>query len=143
MSGDLELHHQLEDRIARFKNKEAALFFNSGYQANVGIISSLYGKDDCIFLDRLSHASIIDGILLSGAKFFRFRHNDTAHLESLLKKERAKFKKAMIITETVFSMDGDKCLLKDLVKLKEKYNCEIMVDEAHATGVFGKNGSGV
>ena len=143
LSGDITLHHLLEEKIARFKNKESALVFNSGYQGNVGIISSLLAKGDCVFSDRLNHASIIDGILLSGARFFRFRHNDTAHLESLLKKERAKFKKAMIITETVFSMDGDKGLLKDLVKLKEKYNCEIMVDEAHATGVFGKNGSGV
>lgn len=143
MSGDLELHHQLEDRIARFKKKEAALFFNSGYQANVGIISSLYGKDDCIFLDRLSHASIIDGILLSGAKFFRFRHNDIEDLDSLLKTERNKFKKALIITETVFSMDGDKAPLRELARLKERYDCEIFVDEAHATGIFGKNGSGV
>jgi 8-amino-7-oxononanoate synthase len=143
MSGDLELHHQLEDRIARFKNKEAALFFNSGYQANVGIISSLYGKGDCIFLDRLSHASIIDGILLSGAKFFRFRHNDPGDLDSLLKGERDKFNKALIVTETIFSMDGDRAPLRELVRLKEKHNCEIFVDEAHATGIFGENGSGI
>ncbi len=143
LSGDTILHHLLEEKIARFKNKESALVLNSGYQGNVGIISSLFKKGDCVFSDRLNHASIIDGILLSGAAFFRFRHNDTAHLESLLKKERAKFRKALIITETVFSMDGDKCLLKSLVSLKKKYDCEIMVDEAHATGVFGKNGSGV
>lgn len=143
MSGDLELHHRLEDKIARFKNKEAALFFNSGYQANVGIISSLYGKDDCVFLDRLSHASIIDGILLSGAKFFRFRHNDPEDLDLLLKAERDKFKKALIVTETVFSMDGDRSPLRELARLKEKYNCEIFVDEAHATGIFGKNGGGI
>lgn len=143
MSGDLELHHRLEARIARFKNKEAALFFNSGYQANVGIISSLYGKGDCIFLDRLSHASIVDGILLSGAKFFRFRHNNSGDLDSLLKAERDKFKKAIIITETIFSMDGDRAPLRELVRLKERYNCEIFVDEAHATGIFGKNGSGI
>jgi len=143
LSGDLSLHHQLEEKIAQFKKKEAALIFNSGYQGNVGIISSLFSKDDCIFSDRLNHASIIDGILLSGARFFRFQHNDTAHLDSLLKKERAKFKKSLIITETIFSMDGDKCLLKGLVSLKEKYNCEIMVDEAHATGIFGRNGSGM
>jgi len=143
MSGDLELHHRLEDKIARFKNKEAALFFNSGYQANVGIISSLYGKDDCVFLDRLSHASIIDGILLSGAKFFRFRHNDPEDLDLLLKAERDKFKKALIVTETVFSMDGDRAPLRELARLKEKYNCEIFVDEAHATGIFGKNGGGI
>ena len=143
LSGDLSLHHQLEEKIAQFKKKEAALIFNSGYQGNVGIISSLFSKGDCIFSDRLNHASIIDGILLSGARFFRFQHNDTAHLDSLLKKERAKFKKSLIITETIFSMDGDKCPLKGLVSLKEKYNCEIMVDEAHATGIFGRNGSGM
>jgi len=143
MSGDLSLHHELEERVALFKGKEAALVFNSGYQANVGIISALYGKGDCIFSDRLIHASIIDGIVLSGARFFRFRHNDAAHLELLLKKERAKFKKALIITETVFSMDGDRAPLKDLAALKDKYSCLIMVDEAHATGIFGDKGRGV
>lgn len=143
MSGDLELHHFLEERTACFKQKEAALVFNSGYQANVGIISSLYGKDDVIFADRLCHASIIDGILLSGANFFRFQHNNTSHLEDLLKRERGKSKQALIVTESIFSMDGDRSPLKGLVELKERYNCQILVDEAHATGVFGKNGSGV
>lgn len=143
LSGNLKIHQQLEKEVAQFKHKEAALIFNSGYQANLGIISCLYGKGDCIFSDRLNHASIVDGILLSGAQFFRFQHNDIGHLESLLKKERAKFNKAMIITETIFSMDGDRAPLKELVILKEKYNCEIFVDEAHATGIFGKNGSGV
>lgn len=143
MSGDLELHHRLEEKTAQFKNKEAALFFNSGYQANTGIIGSLYTKGDCIFFDRLSHASIIDGVILSGARFFRFQHNDVEHLESMLKKERDKFNQALIITETVFSMDGDKAPLQELCRLKEKYNCGIFVDEAHATGIFGKKGSGM
>lgn len=143
LSGDLEIHHQLEAKVAKFKNKEAALVFNSGYQANLGIISSLYNRGDCIFSDRLNHASIIDGIFLSRARLFRFQHNDVQHLESLLKKERAKFKHALIVTESVFSMDGDKAPLKDLCYLKEKYNCEIFVDEAHATGIFGKDGAGV
>lgn len=143
MSGDLSIHHDLEERVSVFKGKESALVFNSGYQANVGIISSLYGKGDCIFSDRLNHASIVDGIALSGARFFRFRHNDAGHLELLLKKERGKFKKALIITETVFSMDGDRAPLKDLVELKDKYSCLIMVDEAHATGIFGDKGSGL
>lgn len=143
MSGDLELHHQLEERIAGLKNREAALFFNSGYQANIGIISSLYGKGDCIFLDRLSHASIIDGAILSGARAARFAHNDTGHLELLLKKERNKFKNVLIVTESIFSMDGDKAPLRQLIQLKEKYNCEMFVDEAHATGIFGGNGSGL
>ena len=143
LSGDLTLHHLLEEKIAQFKNKEAALVFNSGYQGNLGIISALFTKGDCIFSDRLNHASIIDGILLSGARLFRFHHNDSRHLETLLEKERARYRKALIVTETVFSMDGDKCPLKDLVCLKGKYNCEIMVDEAHATGIFGRNGSGI
>lgn len=143
LSGSLSLHHKLEEKTALFKNKEAALVFNSGYQANVGIISSLYGKSDVIFSDRLNHASIIDGIKLAGAKLFRFQHNDAGDLELLLKSERAESKKALIVTETIFSMDGDKCPLKDLVNLKEKYDCQLMVDEAHATGIFGRNGAGV
>lgn len=143
LSGDLKLHHLLEERLAQFKNKEAGLVFNSGYQANVGIISALCKRGDCIFSDRLNHASITDGILLSQARFFRFKHNDAGHLEDLLKKERNKFKKSLIISETIFSMDGDKPPLRELVNLKEKYNCLLMVDEAHATGIFGDNGSGV
>ena len=143
MSGDLEIHHQLEEKVAQFKHKEAGLVFNSGYQANLGIISSLYGRGDCIFSDRFNHASILDGIFLSGAKLFRFQHNDADNLESLLKKHRHRFNKGLIITETIFSMDGDMPVLKDLVYLKEKYNCEIFVDEAHATGIFGKNGAGI
>lgn len=143
LSGGLEIHHHLEDKVALFKRKEAALVFNSGYQANVGIISALYGKGDCIFSDRLCHASIIDGILLSGARHFRFQHNNSAHLETLLKRERRKSKQILIVTETIFSMDGDRPLLAELVALKEKYNCQLMVDEAHATGIFGKTGGGV
>ncbi len=143
LSGDLDICHKLEKAVAKFKGKEAALVFNSGYQANIGIVSALYGAGDCIFSDKLNHASIIDGLLLSGVKFFRFSHNDIGHLESLLIKERAKFKNAMIITETIFSMDGDRPDLKSLVSLKEKFDCRLMVDEAHATGIYGKNGSGV
>ena len=143
LSGDLKLHHELEEKIALFKGKEKALVFNSGYQANVGVISSLVGKGDVVFADKLSHASIIDGILLSGARLFRFHHNDTGNLETLLKKERAKFKEALIITETIFSMDGDKAPLKEIVSLKNRYSCAVLVDEAHATGIFGENGSGV
>jgi 8-amino-7-oxononanoate synthase len=143
LSGDLDIHHELEDAIARLKKKESALVFNSGYQANVGIISSLCAKGDAIFCDRLCHASIIDGILLSGARLFRFRHNDTGHLEGYLKKERAKFKNALIITETIFSMDGDRPDLKALVEIKTRYGCSLLVDEAHATGIYGRDGSGV
>jgi 8-amino-7-oxononanoate synthase len=143
LSGDLELHHQLEEQVAIFKDQKKALVYNSGYQANIGIISSLCQKGDVIFSDRLNHASIADGILLSGARFFRFGHNDMDHLELLLKKERNKFKEALIITETIFSMDGDRCPLKEIVRLKEKYNCRLLLDEAHATGIFGKQGGGL
>ncbi len=143
LSGDLDIHHRLEERVADFKNKEASLVFNSGYQANVGFFASLYGKDDVIFSDRLNHASIVDGLLLSRAKIFRFRHNDADELEDTLKRERNKFKKALIVTETIFSMDGDRPPLKELVGLKAKYDCQIMADEAHATGIYGPNGSGV
>ena len=143
LSGDLDICHSLEEKTAKFKGKEAALVFNSGYQANVGIVSALYGEGDCIFSDKLNHASIVDGLMLSEAKFFRFHHNDLTHLKLLLEKERAKFKNALIITETIFSMDGDRPDLKGLVALKEKFNCKLMVDEAHATGIFGKDGSGV
>lgn len=143
LSGDLELHHELEEKTAAFKGKEKALVFNSGYQANLGVISALCKRGDVIFSDRLNHASIIDGILLSGVRCFRFNHNDITHLEFLLKKERKHFKEAFIISETVFSMDGDICPLKGLVELKKKYNCALYVDEAHATGIFGKSGSGL
>ncbi len=143
LSGDLEIHHELEERVSNFVGKESALLFGSGYQANVGIISALCDRGDVIFSDRLNHASIIDGILLSRAKFFRFHHNDLEELESLLKRERQRYQDALIITETIFSMDGDRALLKELVELKEKYDCKIMVDEAHATGIFGEKGAGV
>ncbi|MHC4571716.1 MAG: 8-amino-7-oxononanoate synthase [Planctomycetota bacterium] len=143
LSGNLKIHHQLEDRVAEFKGKESALVFNSGYQANVGIISALYDRADAVFCDRLVHASIIDGVQQSGAKLFRFSHNDSDHLDSLLKKESPKFKNCLIVTETVFSMDGDKPPLKELVNIKDKYGCFLMVDEAHATGIFGRNGAGV
>ena len=143
LSGDLKIHHELEEKTAAFKGKESALVFNSGYQANVGIISSLYKAGDAVFCDKLSHASILDGISLSGAKIFRFSHNDMDHLETLLKKTDGKFENRLIVTESVFSMDGDRAELTEIVELKEKFGCEFMVDEAHATGIFGENGSGL
>lgn len=143
LSGDLKIHHELEEKTALFKGKESALVFNSGYQANVGIISALCKIGDAVFCDKLSHASILDGVLLSEARLFRFRHNDVGHLKSLLKKSAAKFKNCLIVTESIFSMDGDKPPLKEMVDLKEEYGCKIMVDEAHATGIFASNGSGI
>jgi 8-amino-7-oxononanoate synthase len=143
MSGDLDINHRLEEQVARFKGKESALVFNSGYQANAGIISALYSRSDCVYSDRLNHASILDGIRLSGAELIRFNHNDAAHLEELMKRTRSRYSRALIVTETVFSMDGDRPPLKELAELKERYGCALMVDEAHATGVFGARGSGL
>jgi len=143
LGGSIAVHHELENAIARLKGKDAALVFNSGYQANVAIISALYGEDDLIICDKFIHASILDGVALSGAKLLRFKHNDVHHLKDILIKERGSFKNCLIITESVFSMDGDYAPLQNIVEVKEKYHCDIMVDEAHATGVFGKNGAGL
>jgi len=143
LSGDLQLHHELERQVAEFKGKQAGLVFNSGYQANLGIISALCGKGDVVFCDKLGHASILDGVRLSGAKLFRFRHNSPQHLKHLLDNNRGKFDNALIITESVFSMDGDIAPLPDIIKLKDRHKCIMMVDEAHATGVFGDSGAGM
>ena len=143
MSGDLALHHQLEAAIAELKGKEAALLVNSGYQANTGLIPALTGRHDAIFADRLCHASLIDGALLSRARLFRYDHNDADHLRRLLEDHRDEFQNALIVTESVFSMDGDLAPLEDLAELKETHGCEMLVDEAHATGVFGPRGAGL
>ena len=143
MTGTTGLHAELEDQVARFKEKPSAIVYNSGYQANVGVISSLCGRDDAIFSDKLNHASIVDGITLSRGNLFRFKHNDAEHLKYLLDRERDNYKNAFIVNESVYSMDGDIAPMKDIAGLKRKYECMWMVDEAHATGVFGKNGRGI
>ncbi|MDH5298407.1 MAG: 8-amino-7-oxononanoate synthase [Desulfobulbaceae bacterium] len=142
MSGDLAIHHQLEEAIAALKGKEAALLFGSGYMANAGVIPALVGRGDTVFVDRLDHASIYDGCRLSGATPCRFRHNDLDHLEELLKKKHGKGE-ALVVVESIYSMDGDRCPLRQLVALKERYPFLLMVDEAHGTGLFGANGGGV
>ncbi|MEN8142984.1 MAG: 8-amino-7-oxononanoate synthase, partial [Thermodesulfobacteriota bacterium] len=142
MSGDLQLFHGLEEQTAGLKNREAALLFGSGYLANIGVIPALVGRGDVIFSDRLNHASIYDGCRLSGARLVRFRHNDLEHLRSCLEKERGTGR-ALIVVESIYSMDGDLCPLREIAALKDKYSCLLMVDEAHATGVFGANGGGV
>ncbi|MCX5865355.1 MAG: 8-amino-7-oxononanoate synthase [Deltaproteobacteria bacterium] len=142
MSGDLTVHHELEEAVALLKGKEAALTFGSGYMANTGIIPALAARHDLIFSDRLNHASIHDGCRLSGARLMRFRHNDLNHLEELLKEKRGA-STALIVVESIYSMDGDRCPLRELVQLKERFGCLLMVDEAHATGVFGANGGGI
>jgi len=143
MSGDLEIYHLLEQDIAQLKSKEAALTFGSGYLANTGIIPALVGRGDLIITDRLSHASIYDGCLLSGARTIRFRHNDLTHLEQILFEKRSQFNAAIVVVESIYSMDGDRCPLPELVNLKKRYNFLLMVDEAHATGLFGENGAGI
>ncbi len=143
MSGDLEINHLLEQEIADLKTKEAALTFGSGYLANTGIIPALVSRGDLIITDRLSHASIYDGCLLSGARTIRFRHNDLDHLAQILQEKRSQFNSCLVIVESIYSMDGDRCPLVDLVGLKNNYDFLLMVDEAHATGLYGENGSGV
>ncbi|MBI5681899.1 MAG: 8-amino-7-oxononanoate synthase [Deltaproteobacteria bacterium] len=144
ISGSMNLHMELEERLARFKGTESALLFNSGYHANLGIITALAGKGDFIFSDKLNHASIVDGCILSGAVFKRYPHKNLNVLEGLLKKHSA-FNiqhSTLIVTDAVFSMDGDIAPLKEILELSEKYGVMLMVDDAHATGVFGRNGSG-
>ena len=143
LTGTLPVYKELEELISYLFNKEKTLIFNSGYHANVGINSSLASKGDVIFSDKLNHASIIDGMKLSQGKFFRYQHNDMESLERLLKRERDNFKTAFIVSESVFSMDGDIADIEKLVELKEKYNCMLILDEAHAFGVFGAKGLGV
>ncbi len=138
----MELHDRLEQRIAAFKGTEAALVFNSGYAANTGIISAIAGRDDLIFSDRLNHASIVDGVLLSRARFVRYPHNDMEALRRLLADNSSTSGRRIIITDGVFSMDGDLARLTELVALKKEFDCLLMIDDAHGTGVLGEHGRG-
>lgn len=128
---------KLEELLCEKFSKEAALLFNSGYHANVGIYSSLAKNGDVVFCDKLNHASIVDGIRLSKSELIPFKHSDYDDLENKLKKYRAKYNNAIISTEALFSMDGDFCDIKKLIELKEKYNAILVVDEAHSFGVYG------
>jgi glycine C-acetyltransferase/8-amino-7-oxononanoate synthase len=141
VSGNTELHEELERRIAAFKSAESAILFNSGYAANTGIIPAVAGEGDLVLSDQLNHASIIDGCRLSRARTEVFRHRDMDHLESLLRSNTTVPRK-LIITDGVFSMDGDIAPLPDLVRLAERYHAILMVDDAHATGVLGRHGRG-
>ena len=143
LTGTSSSYKKLEANLAKLFNKEACLLFNTGYQCNLGVVSSLVNRDDVIFSDKLNHASIIDGMKLSGTDFYRYRHFDYENLEELLIKNRNNYKKAIIISESVFSMDGDIADIKKLVELKKKYNCLLMIDEAHAFGIFGDNLAGI
>ena len=141
VSGTMELHERLEARIAAFKGTEKALLFNSGYAANTGIISALVGRGDAIFSDRLNHASIVDGAQLSRAAFHRYPHRDMAALERMLQ-EKGGNGRRLVITDGVFSMDGDIAPLPKLVQLARKHDALLMVDDAHGTGVLGASGRG-
>ena len=142
VSGTMSIHMELEEKIARFKNTEACVVFQSGFTANAGTVSSILGKDDFIISDELNHASIIDGARLSKAKIKVFRHKDIAHAEEQLKEVAGEPGHKLIISDGVFSMDGDVGPLPGLCELAEKYGAIMMVDDAHASGVLGRNGRG-
>ena len=140
VSGNLDLYEELEERLARLKNTPSALVFNSGYLANLGVIPSLMQEGDAIFSDELNHASIIDACRMSRAEIAIFRHRDADNLEDLIRKTKGR--KNLIVTDGVFSMEGDIAPLPDLVRIAERYSALLMVDDAHATGVLGERGSG-
>jgi glycine C-acetyltransferase len=138
----MRIHMELEEKIARFKNVEACVVFQSGFAANAGTVSAILGKEDFILSDELNHASIIDGARLSRAKIKVFRHKDVAHCEELLKEIENEPGHKLVITDGVFSMDGDIGPVDKLAALAEKYGAIMMVDDAHASGVLGRNGRG-
>jgi glycine C-acetyltransferase len=142
IAGTMKLHMQLEEKIAKFKNVEACVVFQSGFTANAGTVSAILGKEDFIISDELNHASIIDGARLSRAKILVFRHKDVAHAEELLASVKDQPGHKLLITDGVFSMDGDIGPLPGLCEVAEKYGAIMMVDDAHASGVLGRNGRG-
>ncbi|HMX19338.1 MAG TPA: aminotransferase class I/II-fold pyridoxal phosphate-dependent enzyme [Anaerolineales bacterium] len=142
LAGTLTIHSELEETISNFKHTEAAITYTSGYATNLTVISTLMGRGDYVFSDKINHASIVDGCLMSGAEFRRFRHNDMEHLEGLLKNAPADVAK-LVIADSVFSMDGDIIDLPTMVTLCKKYNAWLMIDEAHSVGVLGEKGTGI
>lgn len=142
IAGTLSLHRELEQRLAKFKGAEATIAFQSGFASNLGAISALVGKEDVVFSDELNHASIIDGCRLSGAKIVRYTHNDASALEDAIKKESG-YRRALIISDGVFSMDGDIAPLPDLVQVSERHDILLMIDDAHGEGVLGHGGRGI
>ena len=145
VTGTQTLHHDLEEKLASFKNTTAALVFSNGYAASTGTLQALAGKGDVILLDKLSHACLLDGARLSGATLRPFHHNDPNHLEHHLQWARDKHPHAriFIVTESVFSMDGDLAPLRNIVELKDRYGAVLLLDEAHTTGVLGRGGRGL
>lgn len=143
LSGTSQIYNKLETTVANLFHKDSALVFNTGYQCNLGVVSTLAGKGDVVFCDKLNHASIIDGMRLSEGTFYRYKHLDYENLEELLKKHRDKYNRAIIISESVFSMDGDVADIDKLIELKKKYNSLLMIDEAHAFGAIDDNCAGM
>jgi 8-amino-7-oxononanoate synthase len=141
VSGTMAVHEELERRLAEWIGTEAALVFPSGFQANLGVMQALVSAGDEVYLDRFVHASLVDGARLSGARLKVYPHRDTERLKKLLAKPFSG--KRLIVTDSYFSMDGDRAPLRDLVELSEKYGAMLLVDEAHAVGVYGKNGRGL
>mgnify|MGYP000865971396 CR=1 FL=1 len=142
VSGNFECYNKLEKELAEFKSRESSLVFATGYMANVGLISSIANEETVIIIDRLNHASIIDGIRLSRTKLYVYKHCNADSLEGVLKRSK-KYKRILVITDSIFSMDGDIAPLKDITFLCEKFGAGLIVDEAHAFGVFGKKGAGI
>ena len=142
ISGNLKIHTDLENELARFKAEEAATVFSSGYLANLGVVTALLNEKDLVLVDRLNHASLIDAARFSKAKLWVYPHKDVEALEKLLQKGSV-FRKRMVLTDAYFSMDGDVAPLKDLLAVCRKYNAILMIDEAHSTGVYGKKGRGL
>ncbi|MEW6674668.1 MAG: pyridoxal phosphate-dependent aminotransferase family protein [Nitrospirota bacterium] len=140
LNGTLDIHVKLEEKLARFMRKEAALIFSTGFQVNLGVISALIGKNDVVIIDKMDHASIIDGCRLSFGEVKKFRHNDMADLERILREYDDRGK--LIVVDGVFSMEGDIANLPEIVELAKKYGARVMVDDAHGIGVMGKTGRG-
>ena len=143
IAGTMDLHIQLEERMAHFKGVDAAISFQSGFNANLAAIPALIGKNDVIFSDELNHASIIDGCRLSRSKIVRFNHCDPAHLEAQLGEHRKDYQHAMVITDGVFSMDGDIAPLDEIYQVTQNHDAILMVDDAHGEGVLGRGGRGI
>ena len=143
IAGTMDLHLELEKRIAAFKGVESAITFQSGFTANLGTIPALVGKEDLIFSDEFNHASIIDGCRLSGAKVVRYAHADPASLEAVIRENEGQYRRGLIVTDGVFSMDGDYPPLDKIAEIAEAYDLMLMVDDAHGEGVLGKGGRGI
>lgn len=142
VTGHRDIHEQLEQSIASLKRTESALVFSSGYLANIGTITAITNQKDLILCDQYNHSSLKNGAKLSNAKIIEYNHCNLQDLEKKLQKNRSQYRRCLILTDTVFSMDGDICPLPEIINLAERYNCMLLIDEAHSTGVMGKKGTG-